>query len=67
MPEPRNSPASDPPAGGAPQRPGLAVLLILLYALLFLAGLLLFREQSPLFHGRPPQPARPAANGGLPS
>jgi len=53
-----------------PKRPGLAVVLILLYAGLFGAGLWWFRSASPLFRKVPPRsgagagvsaPGRPAA------
>lgn len=35
------------------RRPGPAVLLVLLYGLLFLAALFLLRAKSPLFHRKP--------------
>jgi hypothetical protein len=37
-----------------PRRPGAAVILVLLYGVLFLAGLVLLRARSPLFHRKAP-------------
>jgi hypothetical protein len=48
------------------RRPGLAVLLVLLYGLLFLAGLLWLRARSPLFQKRTDTPARRAGGGFIP-
>lgn len=42
--------AVDPEERRPPRRPGAAVILVLLYGLLFLAGLVLLRARSPLFH-----------------
>jgi hypothetical protein len=50
---------------GRPKKPGLAVLIVLLYGLLFLAGLLLLRARSPLFHKKPQPSATPGGTGGV--
>lgn len=58
MPEPTLPPSS------RGRGPGLAVLIILLYAAAFGAGLWFFRSKSPLFHRSPPvapSPTRPVA------
>ena len=51
------------PETPAPVRrgPGLALLIVLLYAAAFGAGLLWFRSRSPLFHRVAPSPRRPVA------
>ena len=66
-----DSPVPLRPADGPPRRilrpPGLAVILVLLYGLLFLAGLLLLRARSPLFHkSQTDAPTRPARSGPIP-
>ncbi len=45
-------PPGEPPPVGRPRRPGPAVLLVLLYAALFGAGLWWLRARSPLFRAR---------------
>jgi hypothetical protein len=54
-----------------PKRPGLAVVLILLYAGVFGAGLWWFRSASPLFRKAPPRagggPGAPAAASSRPA
>jgi hypothetical protein len=47
---------------GRPKKPGLAVLIVLLYGLLFLAGLFWLRAHSPLFH-RETRPATTPVSG----
>ncbi len=49
----------------AARRPGLAVVLVLLYGLLFAGALWLLRARSPLFHPARPKaaPSAPQENG----
>jgi hypothetical protein len=67
----RNSPEPLREAGTGSRRrtrwPGLAVLLVLLYGLLFLAGLVWLRARSPLFQGRKEAPARRAPRDRIPT
>lgn len=50
------------PAPGRRRRPGLAVLIVLLYGLLFLAGLLLLRAHSPLYRRNTRPTATPVSS-----